>query len=131
MTDTPKNAFTDLLPELGQGDALLELHGKLVELVGQVRAMGKPGELSLKLKIEPPARAGSPSISIVHEIVVKPPKSGKETTNLFVDEKNQLTRRDPRQPALPSMEKQTAELRSFPAAVGGVINRETGEVTEP
>ena len=129
--ETP-NAFLSLVPELRQGDTQLELHSRLLDLVEQVTSMGRPGELHLKLKVEPPARAGGP-ISVIDEVVLKAPKTGKESTVLFVDAKTkQLTRRDPRQPKLPDMEK-PADVRSFsrPVAVGdSKVNPDTGEIVD-
>lgn len=115
--------FQGVLDELRAGDAVRELFGKLIGLVGEVRAMGKPGELILKLKVIPPRQPGSASMSIIDEITVKPPKAQPEATTFFADDKNQLSRRDPRQPKLDGL----AEVRPIRALSEGA---QTGDARE-
>ena len=115
--------FQAVLDELRAGEAVRELYGKLVGLVGEVRVMGKPGELILKLKVIPPRQPGSASMAIIDEITVKSPKAQPEATTFFADDKNQLSRRDPRQPKLEGI----AEVRSIRALPE---DAQTGEARE-
>jgi hypothetical protein len=102
----PSNAFLSLLDDLRDGDAKSDLHLALTKLVASVRSVGKAGKLTFKLKVKLAKNGGA--VVIDDEVDVVEPKPEVESTLLFADDDNVLTRRDPRQPRLPE-----TELRSF------------------
>lgn len=131
-TETVKqNSFTTLIQDLRGGETILDLDAILKQLIGDVRSINKAGVLTIQIKIAP---SGQATLLITDEITVKPPKLERETTVMFADDNNNVSRRDPRQPKLPDMERPKAavDVRSFPraAAVGETINVDTstGEV---
>lgn len=133
MTDAPstENSFTTIMQGLRSGESLADLNAIVKQLIGDVRSINKPGTLTISLKIAP---SGQSTLLITDDISVKAPKLAIETTVMFTDDNNNVSRRDPRQPKLPEMErpKPSAELRSFPRAqaVGDTLNvdKSTGEV---
>lgn len=115
MSETPaSNAFLDLVRDVREGVAQAELHRHILDLVGSVRSVGKAGELTLKLKIAP-AAGNSEALLVTETITVKAPEPARESTLLFADDNNRLSRNHPNQPKLPSMDRQPAEVRQMRA----------------
>lgn len=121
------NAFMVALRELQAGQTLNDLHHNLVSLVGDVRSLGKPGTLTLTIKVTP--KANSQQLVISDDVKVAPPKPERDITILFADDNNRLSRRDPRQPRLSGVE---GEVRPFnrPIAVNENVDPGTGEFRE-
>jgi hypothetical protein len=105
--------FLETLRELRAGQTLDELADELQCLVAAVRATGKPGELTLKLKVKPPKKSTSEYLTIEDSVTTKTPRLEREDTLFFTTADNNLTRRNPRQPDLP---------------LQGYVDTETGEV---
>lgn len=124
MTEAGNN-FLNTLTELRGGETQADLHRELEKLVGAVRSVGKAGELNLKLKVAL-AKGSTHTLVVTDEVTIKEPKADREITILFADDANKLSRRDPRQPKLPSMEPKNFR----PRAVNENVNVETGEVRE-
>lgn len=122
MVEPASNDFLTTLNELQGGATVADLNQALQALVGDVRSIGKPGTLTLTLKVSP--KASGSQLIISDEIKLAPPKPDREITIMFADDNNHLTRRDPRQPKLDGL--QSADVRSFPIAV----NHTTGEISE-
>jgi hypothetical protein len=94
-------SITDVLGDLDRGRVFRALNSELAGLVAAVRATGKAGELTLKLKIKP---NGDNQVEITDEIKAKVPEPARPKTLMFIAEDNSLIRSDPRQAALPLQE---------------------------
>lgn len=78
------HGFFDTVRHLRKGLALDELDAQLAELVREVRATGKGGELVLKLKFRPPKKAGGTMyVSIEDTIRASIPDADRGDTVLF------------------------------------------------
>lgn len=109
--------FLETLRDIRRGACLDELAIKLNELVGQIRATGKGGQMILKLTLKPAGKHDANVLSITDEIILKLPELDGEVTIFFPTADNNLSRQDPGQFPL--------ELR----AVGEpTIDPETGEI---
>lgn len=112
-------SFLGVLKTLREGSTVGELELELIALIEKVKATGKTGELVLKLKLEVAEKGDfgdvSTRIAIHDEIKVTEPKPKRMASVFFADQENRLSRRDPRQPALPGMEQQ----RTYVAMSGG------------
>ena len=98
----------ETLREIRRGDALDELGVELNALVAAVRATGKPGSLTLTLKVKPASAGDITTLMITDLIAAKAPRGERESTVFFSDANNDLLRRDPRQAEIP--------LRGIPEA---------------
>lgn len=109
--------FFETLRDLRGGRTLEELGEQLQELVGQVKATGKGGELHLKLRFKPPRKGGVNYITVEDDITTKIPtkipKNDRGDTVFFPTEDNGLSKHDPRQHRLSL----------------GAVDAETGEIT--
>lgn len=92
--------FVDTLKDIRNGSLLTELPQALSDVLAAVRATGKGGTLTLTLSIKP-LEGSANSILISDDVKTKLPQPTRQTTVMFVTDKNELTRRDPRQPPLP------------------------------
>jgi hypothetical protein len=90
--------FFSALRELRAGTTLDELDSALAEVVAAVKTIGKPGEITLKLKIRP--GRGASYLSIEDNVIVNVPKVDRADTIFFPLADNTLTRTDPNQLAL-------------------------------
>jgi hypothetical protein len=97
--------FSDWLKKY-QGGALDDkLTAALREVASNVKLLEKPGAITLKLKLG--EKGGGIVVEAeVAQAVPKPKQSGQF---FYVADDGTLTRRDPSQPQLPSMEDQTNE----------------------
>ncbi len=113
-TPQPQTPFTDLLHELRSGDAMKDASALLTQLITDIQAVGKGGSLTLTLSIAPVTKGNTTTLVVVEDIKVKPPKIDSGSTIVFATDKGELSRRDPRQPKLPTMEPpRLAEVRNF------------------
>lgn len=95
-TETTPNidsAFLSLLQNHRRGDALTDLSQAMREVAEAVQLAGKPGVLTLKIKIEPAGNNGA--FITEDEISIKLPKKQKETSIFFEDENGNLVRHNP------------------------------------
>lgn len=106
--------FFETLRELRAGRTLEDLGSELALLISAIKATGKSGELTLKLKIKPPKHGSMSYLTIEDQIVTKTPKLDTGDTVFFPTADNGLSRQDPAQTDLPF----------------GRVNKETGELTE-
>ena len=97
----PSNAFTRMLHEIRNGDAVNEASMKLQKLISAVRDTGRGGKITVSLEIEPAARGvqegGVSQIFMHDEITVKIPEKPKKAAFFFTTEDGGLTRKDPNQ----------------------------------
>ncbi len=97
MKEPINNSFATMLNELRAGGAADELSEQLSELIGAVRAAGKTGTLTLKIKVAPWQTGDGSKLSITDTISTSPPKMATPATLFFSDEDNCLQRNDPNQ----------------------------------
>jgi hypothetical protein len=102
--------FTDVLQDIRGGDVIHELTDQLREVVTRVTETGRPGELSLKLKVKPASKGAGATLIIEDDIKVKLPVHEKGTTILYATKDGDLQRNDPRQPQLVGMERTSAPV---------------------
>lgn len=92
--------FVDTLAELRSGELVDELGGALKEVVGRVLATGKPGSLTLKLKVKKVGKGSGMSLVISDDVKTQLPAPERGDSVLFANDDLSLTRHDPRQPRL-------------------------------
>lgn len=101
-TNQPESQFSDWIATYGGGVLNDRLTAALREVAEQVVLLDKAGAISIKLTIA--AKAGG---VIVSPKVTTTAPEGKESGQFFfVTADGSLSRRDPNQPQLPSMEDQ-------------------------
>lgn len=85
-----------------RGDVLADLDAALKEITVAVALTGRPGTLTLKLKIKPDgtSNAESPLFAIEDDIGIKKPRKSRGVSRFFGDEEGNLLRTDPRQSEL-------------------------------
>lgn len=86
--------FAVFLQDMYGGDVHAELTSALADLVETCRALDKPGELQLRIKITP---EGGKQALVTGEVVVKAPTAKPPTAIYFVDPASNLVRDDPYQ----------------------------------
>lgn len=118
------NVFVETLDELAGGNTVLELHKALTDLIGQVLATNKKGQLSLTLTVKPGTSANVCQVLITDEVAVKFPKVAREVSVFFADGDHRLSRNDPRQPKLFDPRPTYAPSSTV------VVNKFTGEIVE-
>ncbi len=113
--------FFETLRELRAGTTLEELADQLTNVVTAVRATGKAGELTLKLKVKPPRGGNAAYLMIEDSISTKIPKLDHGDTVFFHVTGGGLSRQDPGQQEM-----------SFRSVASGKedIDPETGEITQ-
>ena len=110
--------FFSALRELRTGATLDELDSALAEVVSAVKTIGKPGEITLRIKILP--GRGASYLVISDDVTVKVPKVDRADTIFFPLSDNTLTRTDPNQLAL--------GLKMVPSDKTLRVDPETGEI---
>jgi hypothetical protein len=110
--------FFSALRELRTGATLDELDSALAEVVSAVKTIGKPGAITLTLKILP--GRGATYLVITDDVTVKVPKVDRADTIFFPLADNTLTRTDPNQLAL--------GLKMVPSDKTLRVDPETGEI---
>lgn len=88
--------FTDILREIRKGEAVNAATDELAELIRAVKATGKPGTLTLKLKVTPIGRDGK-QVEITPDISMSAPSPALNKGIFFVDDQGDLLRDDPDQ----------------------------------
>lgn len=109
--------FTDVLADIRNGDVITDLTEELRDLVMAVRETGRPGSLTLTLKVKQMSKGVGAALVIEDDIKAKPPKAEKGTSVLFATEDGELQRNDPRQPRLIDLEPR-GEVAQLPTAQG-------------
>lgn len=93
------NHFAVVLSHIDFGALLPSLSEDLQLLTKEVKASGRPGSLSLSLKIKPTGNRGQ--VEIVADATLKRPKADPSKSIFFATDKGELLRDDPRQKKLP------------------------------
>lgn len=100
--------FAETLREIRKGALLVELADELLKLVADVLETEKPGELMLKLKVSPTAKADD-MVTVQDVVAVKTPKPDRPNTWFFVTPGGELSRDNPNQTKLPFSAVERAE----------------------
>lgn len=90
-------SIVDTLREIRSGQCIDELSVKLNDLVAAVRATGKGGDISLKIKVSPAGNGAVYVVQLEDKISINLPELPKPSTLFFPTEDNNLQRTDPRQ----------------------------------
>ncbi len=101
VEDPEIRPFDQVLRELGEGATLSELSETFYDVVQRVQETSKPGHVTLVLNV---GFDGQGRIEVKEEIKHKLPEFSRPTTRFFVDKQGNASRRDPNQPALPSLD---------------------------
>lgn len=89
--------FFSTLRDLRAGSTLDDLDSAVAEVVAAVRATGKAGEITLKLKVRPPKKSSGNYLTVEDDVVTKIPKHDRADTIFFPLADNSLSRQDPSQ----------------------------------
>lgn len=113
-------AFQNVLSGMKRGEVLSDLDEALKDIVQAVQATGKPGTITLKLKISPDGESNnqSPLYKVEDDISIKKPRKGRGPSRFFGDEEGNLLRNDPKQTEMKFEEiagGKTAETPATPA----------------
>lgn len=96
--------FVEWLGAYKKGETDSELTHQLRELIESVQETGKPGTMTLTLKV---TRKGERQVTVIEDIKVKTPQHDRTETIYFVDAATNLVRDDPRQGVLTPMTRRT------------------------
>ncbi|MBF6459831.1 hypothetical protein IU433_12365 [Nocardia puris] len=88
--------FVDFLVELRRGRVAVELTEALHELIAQVKDTGKPGSLSLVIKVSKQKKTEG-MLVIDDNVITKMPPRDRDSSLWFVDHDGNPTRQDPNQ----------------------------------
>lgn len=97
--------FVEWLESYKKGETDTELTHELRQLIEAVQETGKPGTLTLILKV---SRKGERQVNVLEDIKVKTPVHSRAETIYFVDQHLNLVRDDPKQGVLASFKRNTA-----------------------
>lgn len=101
MTDEKHvRPFSEWLVEQRQGRAHAEASAALNELIAAVGTHNKGGTLTLSVSVKPAATGGG-TVLVQDKVSLKLPEAERPMALFFIDENDNLTRSDPRQPSLP------------------------------
>lgn len=103
------NTFLQTIGEIRKGAAATELAEALADLVRSVRETGRPGELTLKVKLKPASKGDVSTLLVEDAVTVKRPSPERGATIFYSTQDNGLSRNDPRQPELDGL-RQPAEV---------------------
>lgn len=105
IDDPDIKPFDQVLRELGEGSTLSELSEALWDVTQRVQDTAKAGSLTLHLSV---GFDGQGRLVIKDEVKTKLPEFSRPETRFFVDQHGNVSRRDPNQPALPSLDERRA-----------------------
>lgn len=91
-------SFNQIIAEMQNGDVEAEFTEELNDLIQKVQNSGKPGTLTIKLKLK---LNGDRMMSISHSISASDPKPEKGDSLFFINDNLELQRNDPQQLSIP------------------------------
>lgn len=92
----PPRPFSDWLRELAKGRVHEEATARLAELVAAIQETGKPGEITIKIRIKPQPKMDGRAVLAEGTVTAKTPSPDAATSLFFVDG-SRLVRNDPEQ----------------------------------
>lgn len=94
--------FINTLTRLNKGGCIAELDDALSRLTQQCRVTGKPGKLTLTIKMKPVDNADD-MMEISDGITISKPEMPRKSALFYATDDGQLCRNDPNQPDLPNL----------------------------
>ena len=91
--------FAQMLTILDHGAAHDEASRSLHDLVSAVRDLGRSGNLTIKIDVQP-MKGAKDQVILTAQVSTKMPKSDPTSQMFFIDNEGNLTRNDPRQPPI-------------------------------
>lgn len=112
--------ITDVLRDLNGGKFIEELTDALQELALSCRGTGKPGSMTISLKMKP-GKGGASIMTLEHDFKVKSPEFERPSDIMFVTKGGDLVCQNPDQGTLPlriveTVDRSTGEIREVVAA---------------
>lgn len=101
IDDVEIRPFDQVLRELGEGSTLAELSEAFWDVIQRVQETAKAGSVTLHLAV---AFDGQGRLVVKDNVQSKLPEFSRPETRFFVGEHGNASRRDPNQPALPSLD---------------------------
>lgn len=86
--------FADVLSEVNKGVVADDAAQKLAELVAAVRETGKPGSMTVTVKIEP-FKGNEDIVKVSGQVALKAPKAEMPASIFYPDDSGNLSRNDP------------------------------------
>lgn len=108
------NKFVDLLGTLRRGTLLEDAAAQLQDLLDAIQETGDSGTLTLAIEIKP-QKHDAGVLVITDKITSKVPRVGVAPTIAYLTPAGEITRRDPRQPALPESVDAFPDREGLPA----------------
>lgn len=102
--------FADTLTDLRNGELQQELTDALKEVVGRVLETGKPGKLTLTIKVRKASKGVGSSLVLVDDVKTTLPTPERGESVLFASEDLTLQRSDPRQPRLADLDRSVVAM---------------------
>ena len=87
-------SFHDTVDIIRTGQLSAELDTQLAEMIQAVQTTGKPGELTLKIKVK---KSKSDQIELSDAVIPKMPQPERKATYVFALENGAVSQADPRQ----------------------------------
>lgn len=109
------NPFLKFLSELRYGQACDDYNEKLAELIQRVETHQKAGSLTITWDVAPSGKSGT-RVMVTEKVTQKLPDIEREESVFYIAEGGALTRRDPRQIGLPTIEEERDRIRAAKAA---------------
>lgn len=107
--------ITQTLAEINAGKFVEEASEAMQRIVGACSQIGKPGELTIKLKFKP--GKGGQMMQVEHELIEKEPQHDRPVDYMFVTKDRDLVRQNPNQGELPLVSivrEETGEIQQVP-----------------
>lgn len=98
-----KRPALDLLAELNRGKTALELTDEIHKALKKIAETGRPGSVTLTLKIEPDKKAADERVFVTPAVTSKLPSLPQPSSLFYLTDDHNLTRQDPRQEAFKGM----------------------------
>lgn len=105
VADKKITPFVEWLSSHKKGETDSELTHELRTLIEAVQDTGKPGTVTLVLKV---SRKSDNQVTVTEDVKVATPKHSRSEAIYFLDQHLNLTRSDPRQGVLTPMHRSTA-----------------------
>jgi hypothetical protein len=99
LPDERVQPFAELMTLLDKGEVHAEASRALHDLVAAVADVGKPGTLTITVKLAP-LKGSSEQLIVSAQVSAKAPKSEPSNAIFWVDKGGALVRNDPHQPVI-------------------------------
>lgn len=103
--ETPRIDAMRTINDLSGGDVNYDIAVALAAVLAGVKEHGKPGSVTLKIKIEPNPKYGESAVTVTPEVECKVPRRAHKKNMRFIDKDNRLVNDDPNQMQFKDIEK--------------------------